>query len=92
VLNSLKNMMLLTVQASVANLNPREEMRKKIVRQHRQLYEAVIAGKPANAQKVAMAHVRFVSEAMRDMEKDGGKLIRLPIEQDKANDHLRAEA
>jgi GntR family transcriptional repressor for pyruvate dehydrogenase complex/GntR family transcriptional activator of glc operon len=39
-----------------------------------------------------MAHVRFVSEAMRDMEKDGGKLIRLPIEQDKANDHLRAEA
>ena len=79
VLNSLKNMMLLTVQASVANLNPREEMRKKIVRQHRQLYEAVIAGKPANAQKVAMAHVRFVSEAMRDMEKEGSTLIRLPV-------------
>lgn len=92
VLNSLKNMMLLTVQASVANLNPQQEMRKKIVRQHRQLYEAVIARNPANAQKVAMAHVRFVSEAMRDMEKDGGKLIRLPMEQEQTGDHLRTEA
>lgn len=90
VLNSLKNMMLLTVQASVANLNPREEMRKIIVRQHRQLYEAVIAGKAANAQKVAMAHVRFVSEAMRDMEKDGGTLIRLPVNQEAANEYSRA--
>ena len=90
VLNSLKNMMLLTVQASVANLNPREEMRKKIVRQHRQLYEAVIAGKAATAQKAATAHVRFVSEAMRDMEKDGGTLIRLPVNQEAANEYSRA--
>ncbi|KEF30548.1 MAG: FCD domain-containing protein [Gammaproteobacteria bacterium] len=79
VLNSLKNMMLMTVQASVANLNPREEMRKKIVRQHRQLYDAVMEGKPAIAQKVATAHVRFVSEAMRDMEKQGSKVIRMPV-------------
>jgi GntR family transcriptional repressor for pyruvate dehydrogenase complex/GntR family transcriptional activator of glc operon len=79
VLNSLKKMMLLTVQASVANLNPREEMRKKIVRQHRQLYEAVVSGKAAAAQKAAMAHVRFVSEAMREMEKEGSTLIRLPV-------------
>jgi GntR family transcriptional repressor for pyruvate dehydrogenase complex/GntR family transcriptional activator of glc operon len=79
VLSGLKNMMLLTVQASVANLNPREEMRKKIVRQHRQLYEAVISGKAAAAQKAATAHVRFVSEAMREMEKDGSTLIRLPV-------------
>ncbi|PHQ27440.1 GntR family transcriptional regulator [Marinobacter guineae] len=79
VLNSLKKMMLLTVQASVANLNPREEMRKKIVRQHRQLYEAVVSGKAAAAQKAATAHVRFVSEAMREMEKEGSTLIRLPV-------------
>ncbi|WP_417567659.1 FCD domain-containing protein [Marinobacter sp.] len=82
VLNSLKKMMLLTVQASVANLNPREEMRKKIVRQHRQLYEAVISGKAAAAQKAATAHVRFVSEAMREMEKEGSPLIRLPVGQE----------
>jgi GntR family transcriptional repressor for pyruvate dehydrogenase complex/GntR family transcriptional activator of glc operon len=90
VLSGLKNMMLLTVQASVANLNPREEMRKKIVRQHRQLYEAVIAGKPVTAQKAATAHVRFVSEAMRDMEKDGGKLIRLPVNQEAGAEYSRA--
>lgn len=90
VLSSLKNMMLLTVQASVANLNPREEMRNKIVRQHRQLYEAVMAEKPAIAQKVAMAHVRFVSDAMRDMEKDGGTLIRLPVNQEMPAECSRA--
>ncbi|MBU2953502.1 FCD domain-containing protein [Marinobacter sp. F3R08] len=90
VLNSLKNMMLLTVQASVANLNPREEMRNKIVRHHRQLYEAVIAEKPAIAQKIAMAHVRFVSDAMRDMEKDGGTLIRIPVNPESSVEHSRA--
>ncbi|WP_298449578.1 FCD domain-containing protein [uncultured Marinobacter sp.] len=79
VLNSLKNMMLMTVQASVANLNPRAEKRKKIVQQHRQLYEAIMAGRPASAQKVAMAHVRFVSESMRDMESEGSELIRIPV-------------
>ena len=82
VLNSLKNMMLMTVQASVANLNPRQEMRKKIVRQHRQLYEAVIAGKPAAAQKAATAHVQFVSDAMRAMENEGSEVIRMPIPAD----------
>ncbi len=84
VLSGLKNMMLMTVQASVANLNPREEMRKQIVCQHRQLCEAVVSGKPTSAQKAAMAHVRFVSDAMRDMEKQGSTLIRLPIPLDAA--------
>ena len=76
VLNSLKNMMLLTVQAAVSNLNPREEMRKTIIRQHRQLYDAVVNAKPAVARKVATAHVRFVSDTLREMEKQGGKVIR----------------
>ncbi|MFC7293394.1 FCD domain-containing protein [Marinobacter aromaticivorans] len=87
VLNSLKNMMLMTVQASVANLNPRAEMRKKIVQQHRQLYDAILAGKPATAQKVATAHVRFVSRTMRDMENQGGTLIRIPVERDTSDSH-----
>lgn len=82
VLSSLKNMMLMTVQASVANLNPRQEMRKKIVRQHRQLYDAVISSKPGVAQKAATAHVRFVSEALREMEKDGSQVIRMPVPPD----------
>lgn len=79
VLSGLKNMMLLTVQAAVSNLNPKEGMRKTIERHHRQLFEAVTAGKPLTALKVAMAHVRFVADALRDMEREGTPLIRAPV-------------
>ncbi|MGO1463022.1 MAG: FCD domain-containing protein [Marinobacter sp.] len=82
VLSSLKSMLLMTVRTSVANLNPRADVYKKIVIQHRKIHEAIIAGRPASAQKAAMAHVRFVSKAMRDMEQEGSALTRIPIERD----------
>lgn len=82
ILNGLKNMMLLTVQASVSNLNPREDMRRKIMRQHRQLYEAIMASKPEQARKIATAHVRFVRQTMREMEKEGGEVLRIPSPDD----------
>lgn len=82
ILNGLKNMMLLTVQASVSNLNPREDMRRKIMRQHRQLYEAIMASKPDQARKIAMAHVCFVRKTMKDMEKEGDELLRIPAPDD----------
>ncbi|MFN2362062.1 MAG: FCD domain-containing protein, partial [Marinobacter sp.] len=69
----------LTVQASVANLNPREEMRNKIFRQHKRIYQAVMARKPEAAQRIAMAHVRFVSDAMREIEQQGTAIIRTPL-------------
>lgn len=78
VLNGLKNLMLLTVQASVANLNPREEMRNKISQQHKRIYQAVMARKPEAAKRIAMAHVRFVSDAMRNIEQQGTAIIRAP--------------
>lgn len=81
VLNGLKNLMLLTVQASVANLNPREEMRNKITSQHRRIYQAIMARKPDAAKRLATAHVRFVSESMRDIERQGTKLIRVAMDQ-----------
>ncbi len=81
VLNGLKNLMLLTVQASVANLNPREEMRNKIVRQHKRLYQAVMARKPDTARRMATAHVRFVSDSMREIERQGTKIIRVSLDQ-----------
>lgn len=82
VLNGLKNMMLLTVQASVANLNPREEMRHSIMRQHKQIYQAIMAGKPTAARKAAMAHVRFVGNSMRTLERQGAKVIRVSLSAD----------
>ncbi|MGO1503040.1 MAG: FCD domain-containing protein [Marinobacter sp.] len=90
ILSSLKNMMLMTVKTSVANLNPRAEVYKKIVIQHRKIHEAIIAGRPANAQKAAMAHVRFVSKAMRDMEEEGSTLIRIPVEHEGMSSHHHA--
>ncbi|MDO3720827.1 FCD domain-containing protein [Marinobacter sp. chi1] len=78
VLSSLKNMMLMTVHASVVNLNPRQEMRGQIIRQHKQLYNAILAGKANAAQKAAVAHVRFVSNAMKKLEMEGREVIRMP--------------
>ncbi|QFS88358.1 Pyruvate dehydrogenase complex repressor [Marinobacter sp. THAF39] len=85
ILSGLKNMMLLTVQASVSNLNPKEDMRRKIMGQHRQLYEAIMAGKPDQARKVATAHVRFVRQTMKEMEKEGDELLRIPAPEDLAD-------
>lgn len=79
VLNGLKNLMLLTVEASVANLNPQEEMRNKISRQHKRIYQAVMAGKAEAAKRIAEAHVRFVCDAMRDIEQQGVAITRLPL-------------
>lgn len=79
VLNGLKNLMLLTVQASVANLSPQEEMRNKIARQHKRIYQAVMAKKPEAAKRIAMTHVRFVCDAMREIERQGTAIIRVPI-------------
>lgn len=82
ILDGLKNMMLLTVQASVSNLNPKKDMRRMIMRQHRQLYEAVMAGKPEQARKLASAHVRFVRRTMREMEQGGESVVRIPPPED----------
>ena len=79
VLSGLKNMMLLTVQAAVSNLNPRAEMRKTIERQHRQLFHAVVSSKPAAARRIATSHVRFVSQALKEMEQQGDPVIRAPV-------------
>lgn len=79
ILSSLKNLMLLTVQASVANLNPKEDLRQQIDKQHRQLYQAVTRGNAKAAQRVAMAHVRYVREAMQRIEQQGDEVIRVAI-------------
>src|SRR5690554_8053789 len=46
ILSGGKNMMLLTVQASASNLNPKHHMRRKIIGQRRRRYDALITGSP----------------------------------------------
>ncbi|MBD3655961.1 MULTISPECIES: FCD domain-containing protein [Marinobacter] len=81
ILSSLKNLMLLTVQASVANLNPKEDLRSQIGKHHRQLYHAVLRGQARAAQRIAMAHVRYVREAMQRIEQQGDEVIRMGVSQ-----------
>lgn len=78
VLSGLKNLMLLTVQASVVNLNPQEELRNTISRHHKRIYRAIMARKPQASKRIAMEHVRFVSDAMREIERQGTAIIRMP--------------
>lgn len=91
-LKGLKNMMLLSVQASVANLNPREAMRHSIMKQHRRIYQAILAGKPAAARKAAIDHVRFVADSMRDLESQGAEVIRMPLDAKHSNSGVTPSA
>ncbi|MBP0048593.1 FCD domain-containing protein [Marinobacterium sp. AK62] len=76
ILSSLKELMLGSVQASVMNLNHRQAFKKQIDKHHRQIYHAVISRQARWARKAAMAHVRHVCEALRQIEEDEHHLIR----------------
>ncbi len=79
VLNSLKDLMLNSVQASVANLSHRDAFKRQIDKHHRQIYHSVISRQAKWAQKAAMAHVAHVSEALRTIEQQEHGLIRSSI-------------
>nr|WP_245635118.1 FCD domain-containing protein [Marinobacterium profundum] len=76
ILNSLKNLMLYTVQASVLNLSHRTTFKQQIDKHHRQIYHAIISRQSQWAQKAAMAHVRHVSDSLRQIEQQEKNIIR----------------
>ena len=79
VLNSLKDLMLNSVRASVANLSHRDAFKQQIDKHHRQIYHSVISRQAKWAQKAAMAHVAHVAEALRAIETQENGLIRSSI-------------
>ncbi|MBR9828483.1 MAG: FCD domain-containing protein [Oceanospirillales bacterium] len=76
VLSSLKELMLNSVQASVMNLNHRNAFKQQIDKHHRQIYHAVLSRQAKWARKAAMAHVRHVSDSLRQIEKEEQYLLR----------------
>ncbi|WP_166267683.1 FCD domain-containing protein [Marinobacter caseinilyticus] len=80
VLNSLKDLMLHSVQASVANLSHREAFKRQIDKHHRQIYHSVISRQAKWAKKAAMAHVVHVSNSLRQIEEQEHGIIRAAIE------------
>ncbi|WP_404364960.1 FCD domain-containing protein [Marinobacter sp.] len=80
VLDSLKSLMLLSVKASVANLSPRESFKKQLDRHHHKIYQSVMKGQANAARTAAQAHVRHVSDSMRQIEQSEHSIIRIRAE------------
>lgn len=82
VLSSLKELMLHSVQASVLNLSHRKTFKEQIDKHHRKIFEGIISRQGEVAQKAAIAHVQYVSDSLRKIEKDELSIIRSVIEAD----------
>jgi GntR family transcriptional activator of glc operon len=79
ILNSLKNLTLYSVQASVLNLSHRSSFKQQIDKHHRQIYHAIISRQAQWAQKAAMTHVRHVSDSLRQIERQEKNIIRAAL-------------
>jgi GntR family transcriptional repressor for pyruvate dehydrogenase complex len=52
----------------------RSGVREKLLAQHLEIGEAVIAGEPARAEGAAAAHIRFVFGTVEEIQRDNGRL------------------
>jgi GntR family transcriptional activator of glc operon len=69
-LQSLMQLMLNSVMASVSNLYHRDRQKQQIDKHHRQIYNAIIDRKPETAKKVAAEHIRNVRDRMLEIERE----------------------
>lgn len=75
-LQSLTDLLLSSVFASVKNLYHRPAPRKMINQQHARLHDAVVKGKPELARRVALEHLSSIGEALREIEAEDERLER----------------
>ncbi|MDN3521635.1 transcriptional regulator GlcC [Halomonas ramblicola] len=75
-LQSVTDLLLSSVFASVKNLYHRPGPRKMINRQHARLHDAVVQGKPELARRVALEHLSSVGDALREIEAEDERLER----------------
>ncbi|MCY1500733.1 Glc operon transcriptional activator [compost metagenome] len=75
-LQSLSELMLSTVFASVNNLYHRPAQKRQIDRQHTRLYHAVIERLPEQAQRAAREHINSVRDNLREIEQEEQRLVR----------------
>lgn len=79
VLDSLKKLMLHSVQASVSNLSHRTAFKQQIDRHHRRIYQSIMNRQPEAARRAAAGHVSQVREALRQIEEQEQSIIRAAI-------------
>ncbi len=75
-LQSLTDLMLSSVFASVNNLYHRPPQKRQIDRQHARLYQAVVDRQPERAQRAALEHIGSVLENFREIEQEEQRLVR----------------
>lgn len=75
-LQSLTDLLLSSVFASVKHLYHRPRSREMINRQHARLYRAVIESKPDLARRVALEHLTSIGESLREIEAEDRRLER----------------
>lgn len=75
-LQSLMQLMLNSIVASVTNLYHRDRQKQQIDKHHRQIYNAIIDRKPETAKKVATEHVRNIRDRMLEIEREEQRLAR----------------
>ncbi|MGH1487329.1 MAG: FCD domain-containing protein [Cellvibrionaceae bacterium] len=78
-LQSLMQLMLNSVMASVSNLYHRDRQKQQIDKHHRQIYNAIIDRKPESAKKVAVEHIRNIRDRMLEIEREEQRLIRAKL-------------
>ncbi|MEQ4618135.1 MAG: transcriptional regulator GlcC [Corticimicrobacter sp.] len=96
-LDSLSELMLGSVHASVSHLYGRPLYKAQIDRQHLRIFRAIEQRRPEAAQRAALEHVRSVrdnlQEAGREQERQARALLRLEgaVTASRASDHRRPE-
>jgi GntR family transcriptional activator of glc operon len=75
-LQSLTDLMLSTVFASVNNLYHRPSQKRQIDRQHSRLFHAVTERLPDQAQRAARDHIQSIRDNLKEIEQEEQRLVR----------------
>ncbi len=78
-LQSLMQLMLNSVMASVSNLYHRDRQKQQIDKHHRQIYNAIIDRKPESAKQSATEHIRNIRDRMLEIEREEQRLVRAKL-------------
>ncbi|MFJ4110028.1 transcriptional regulator GlcC [Pseudomonas sp. NPDC089758] len=81
-LQSLSDLTLSTVFASVNNLYCRPAQKRQIDRQHARLYHAVMEQLPEQAQRAAREHINGIRDSLREIEQEEQRLVRATMRMD----------
>ena len=80
-LQTLTDLLLSSVFASVKNLYHREAPREMINRQHARIYRAIVEGKPQAARRAALEHLAGIGRQLREIEAEDQRLERSAMRQ-----------